>query len=185
MKAMSAINYPVAETAEQAMHRPLAHAERAREAAAAAGGPVEFVTEAVGPAFATEAAAEEAYRARSLAPGEWRSLRPIVESKPPAPLRPVNRDGRRWPEPRPNPPRTVWRLSISYWRVVREAAEPPPPPIPARKLRRDPAAGDLGARDLNALARQPLRAARPQQPLDIGLFEVRLPEAPDRIVPDD
>jgi hypothetical protein len=25
----------------------------------------------------------------------------------------------------------------------------------------------------------------PQRPLDIGLFEVRLPEAPDRVVPDE
>lgn len=31
---------------------------------------------------------------------------------------------------------------------------------------------------LRALTCQPLRAVKPQQPLDIGLFETRLPEAP-------
>lgn len=180
---MSAILYPVAETAEQAMHAPLAHAEREREAAAAAGGPVTFVTEAVGPAFTSEAAAEAAYRDRGLAPGEWRSLRPVAETRPPPPARPVNRDGRRWPEPG-KAAAVLWRLSISYWRVLGAAADVPPD-TPARKLRKDPEAADLGARELQALARQPLRAARPQQPLDIGLFEVRLPEAPDRIVPDE
>ena len=179
---MSAITYPVAETAEQAMHAPLGHAEREREAGAAAGSVVEFVTEAVGPAFVSQAAAEDAYR--GLAPGEWRSFRPVMEKKPPLPAKPRNRDGRRWPEPKPNPVQTLWRLSISYWRVVRASADPTPP-LEARKLRRDPAAGELGARELLALARQPLRPARPQQPLDIGLFEVRLPEAPDRIVPDE
>jgi hypothetical protein len=30
-----------------------------------------------------------------------------------------------------------------------------------------------------------MRAVQPQQPLDIGLFEFRLPEAPDIIVPDE
>lgn len=180
---MSAILYPLAETAEQAMHAPLAHAEREREAVAAAGGAVAFVTEAVGPAFTSETAAEEAYRARGLAPGEWRSLRPVTETRPAQPVKPVNRDGRRWPEPG-KAAAVLWRLSISYWRILGAGTEAPPS-TPARKLRKDPDASDLGARELLALARQPLRAARPQQPLDIGLFEVRLPEAPDRIVPDE
>lgn len=181
MRAMSAIVYPVAENAEQAMHTPLARTEREREAALAAGGPVVFTSEAVGPAFVSEAAAEDAYR--GLPPGDWRSLRPVTERKPFSPVKPVNRGGRRWPEPAAPPP-VLWRLSISYWKIVGAEAEPPPS-APARKLRKDPGATELGARELRALAHQPLRPARPQQPLDIGLFEVRLPEAPDRIVPDD
>ena len=33
--------------------------------------------------------------------------------------------------------------------------------------------------------RQPLQPFKPQQPLDIGLFETRLPESPHIIVPDE
>ena len=183
MRAMTAILYPVAQTAEQAIHTPTGHAERAREAAAAAGGAVEFVTEAVGPAFTSETAAEEAYRAKGLQPGDWRTLRPVTEQKPRAPVKPSNQGGRRWPEPK-GAPVTLWRLSVSYWRIAGEG-EGALPDTPARKLRTRPDGGELGARELLALARQPMRPARPQQPLDIGLFEVRLPEAPDRIVPDE
>ena len=75
-------------------------------------------------------------------------------------------------------------MSVSYWRVTRDEAEPAPTAA-ARRLRRDPEAQGLGTRALRALAQQPLRATEPQRPLDIGLFEVRLPEAPDRIVPDE
>ena len=49
----------------------------------------------------------------------------------------------------------------------------------------DNAAADLDAATLRALSRQPLQPVRPQQPLDIGLFEYRLPEAPHIIVPDE
>lgn len=181
---MSAILYPVAETADQALHAPLAYAEREREAVQAAGGAVAFVSEAVGPAFVSEAAAEDAYRGKGLLPGEWRSLRPVIEGKSAPPRKPLNKDGRRWPEPKAPRSPTLWRLSISYWRVTRldEAAIPTEA---ARRLRRDPASEGLDTRALQALARQPLRAARPQQALDIGLFEVRLPEDPNRIVPDE
>jgi hypothetical protein len=181
---MSAILYPVAETADQALHAPLAFAEREREAMHAAGGAVAFVSEAVGPAFVSEVAAEDAYRTKGLLPGEWRTLRPVVEGKLAAPKKPVNKDGRRWPEAKAPGAPTLWRLSISYWRVVRQD-EGKIPTEAARRLRRDPAAEGLDTRALQALARQPLRAARPQQALDIGLFEVRLPEDPDRIVPDE
>ncbi len=181
---MSAILYPVAETVDQALNAPVAFAERAREAARAAGGEVDFVSEAVGPAFVSEAAAEEAYRSAGLPPGDWRTLRPVADGQPKPVIKPVNTDGRRWPQPGPPPAPTLWRLSVSYWRVVREGAEPIPS-VAARRLRRDPEAQSLDTRALQALARQPLRAAEPQRALDIGLFEVRLPEAPDRIVPDE
>lgn len=182
---MTAILYPVAESADQALQAPLAFAARVREASAAAGGNVEFVSEAVGPAFVSEAAAEDAYRDAGLAPGEWRTLRPVAESKPGPTVKPVNRDGRRWPAAaaQTGGP-TLWRLSVSYWRLAREDAQAIPAGA-ARRLRRDPDAQALDSRALQALARQPLRATEPQRALDIGLFEVRLPEAPDRIVPDE
>lgn len=184
MRAMTAILYPVAETADQALHAPKGFAVREREAVAAAGGAVEFVTEAVGPAFVSEAAALEAYADSQHAPGGWRTLRPVADGPAPKPARPVNADGRRWAEPERRPS-THWRLSVSYWRIV-SADRALELQGPARKLRKDPAAAEkLDARQLRALAHQPLRAAEPQRALDIGLFEVRLPEAPDRIVPDE
>jgi hypothetical protein len=183
MEAMSAILYPVAETAEQALHAPHAFAEREREARAAAGGAVRFVSEAVGPGFVSEDAARAAYC--GLPPGEWRTFRPVSEAKPIAPRKPVNRDGRRWPAPKPVAAPVLWRMSISYWRIVREDDLAPMLKDPARRLRRDPAAEALDARSLRALTHQPLRAAKPQQALDIGLFEVRLPEDPARTMPDE
>ena len=107
-----------------------------------------------------------------------------ITPRPKPAVKPVNLDGRRWPQPASPPAPTLWRLSVSYWRVVREGAEPAPNAA-ARRLRRDPEAQGLNTRALQALARQPLRATEPQRALDIGLFEVRLPEAPDRIVPDE
>jgi hypothetical protein len=72
---------------------------------------------------------------------------------------------------------------ISYWRVG-----PPPArvetPHQARQARRR-AQGGLDQEALRAYTRQPLRAVKPQQPLDIGLFETRLPEAPHIVVPDE
>jgi hypothetical protein len=35
------------------------------------------------------------------------------------------------------------------------------------------------------MTRAPLKPTKPQQPLDIGLFETRLPEAPHIVVPDE
>lgn len=180
---MTAIAYPVADSADAALHQPLGFAVRAREAAAAAGAEVEFVTEAVGPAFISEFAALAAYSDTASAPGGWRRLRPVLEDRAPNPVKPVYRDGRRWPEPGARPS-TLWRLSVSYWRPVL-VDRPVAPTDAARKLRKDPAATALDARSLRALAHQPLRAAAPQRALDIGLFEVRLPEDPDRLVPDE
>lgn len=181
---MTAILYPVAETADQALHAPLAFAARAREAVEAAGRTVEFVSESVGPAFVSEAAAEDAYRDGGFAPGDWRTLRPVTEGRAAPTAKPVNKEGRRWPEPAAPKAATLWRLSVSYWRVARDGADAVPTEA-ARRLRRSPDAQALDTRALQSLAHQPLRATQPQRPLDIGLFEVRLPEAPDRIVPDE
>ena len=65
------------------------------------------------------------------------------------------------------------------------SAETDAPLAPARRARRDAAASALDGGSLRRLSEQPLQAVRPQQPLDIGLFEVRAPEAPDLILPDE
>ncbi|MGC1303631.1 MAG: hypothetical protein WA840_14780, partial [Caulobacteraceae bacterium] len=115
----------------------------------------------------------------------WGRLVPVstAEQRPirKAPARPTYRNGRRWPQA-PVIPATLWRLSVSYWKLRTAEDEPEDA---ARKLRRTEDGRDLDAKALTALVRQPLRAMKPQQPLDIGLFEFRLPEAPDTIVPDE
>ena len=193
-QAMTAILYPVAASADEALNRPRGLAAREREASKAAGEAVRFTTEAAGPRFATREAALDAYRGRvedertGFAPapearwcrlmeqaaaekGRGRSLGPVA---------PTFSDGRRWPAPAP-PPKTVWRLSVSYWRIA--SAERPLDAPQARQARRSGQA--LDAEALRAIARQPLRPVKPQQPLDIGLFETRLPENPAIVVPDE
>ena len=64
MRGMSAILYPVAANAEQALSRPLARAARQSEAQKRADAAVIFATDPVGPAFATRAAALDAYAGR-------------------------------------------------------------------------------------------------------------------------
>lgn len=183
--AMGAILYPVAQNAEQALHAPLARAARASEAEAACGSAIVFATEMVGPAFATREAAVAAYGSRleAAAPEErCCTLREVLDARPPGLVRPTYRDGRRWPDP-PPAPKTIWRLSISYWRIGSE--EPAAPTGPARRARRDPKARDLNGAALRRLTERPLAPLRPQQALDIGLFEMRPPEAPHMIIPDE
>ena len=182
---MTAILYPVAETAEAALHAPLGFAARTREAQGVATGGVSFVTETVGPAFPTREAAAAAY-GDAPEDGHWRELTPVSISAPSGkaakPVPPIYRDGRRWPEPKAALT-VLWRMSVSYWRVGEATGEPVG--APARRLRRGSGGRELKAPALNALARQPLRPFAPQQPLDIGLFEVRPPDAPDLIIPDE
>ena len=126
---MGAVLYPVAANAEQALSAPLGRAAREREAEALAGTAVTFVTEPAGPAFADRDAALDAWKGRldddrpsrvSSVPPEDRylELRELVaaEEKAQRPQKPLMKNGRRWPQPRPAP-RVVWRLSISYWRL--------------------------------------------------------------------
>jgi len=195
------ILYPVADNAEAALHAPRGYAARERDAGRLAETAVIFVTETVGPAFDSEAAALDAYAGRldderpgrhvTVAPeARWCALRPVA---PPGagrtrkPVKPVMKGGRRWPAPNPAAPQAKWRLSVSYWRIAgaEAAAETAAALEAARKLRRDAAGEGLGAGALRALAQQPLRPVRPQQPLDIGLFETRPPEAPHIIMPDE
>jgi hypothetical protein len=194
------ILYPIADTAEQALNAPKGFAAREREAEQAAGGAVEFVTQATGPAFETREAALDAYVGKldddrpghrsSVTPASrWCELRTFAappesgRRKVRAPARPVNRNGHRWPAPPPAAP-SIWRLSVSYWRV-RGAAEMVESPHTARHIRRDPLGENLSVGALRALAGQPMRPVKPQQPLDIGLFETRPPEAPHIIMPDE
>lgn len=194
-RVMTAILYPVAANAEQALSQPLGRAVREREAHAAAGEAVVFTTEVAGPAFATREAALDAYQGR--VEDDRSGFTPAVEDRwcrlaehavaepgrtaPLGPVEPTFEDGRRWPAPSQSQPRTAWRLVVSYWRVA--SAERPldaPQARQARRLRRN-----VDAETLRAIARQPLRPVEPQQPLDIGLFEARLPENPSIVVPDE
>jgi hypothetical protein len=191
MRPMTAILYPVATNAEQALSRPLARAARESEAARRAGEAVSFTTDAVGPAFATREAALDAYGGRVEDERTGASPEPedrycrLVEqvadgAKAPRPAEPVYADGHRWPDP-PKPPRTVWRLSVSYWRIG--TADRPIEAPQARQARKSKQ--NLDPDTLRAIARAPLRPTKPQQPLDIGLFETRPPEAPHIVMPDE
>lgn len=190
--------YPVAENAEAALHAPKGYAARERSAEALAAGPVHFVTEAVGPAFATREAALDAYAGRldDERPGHrrqtppearWCDLRPVSAAPPRKgrrPVEPVNKDGRRWPRPDPKAQPPLWRLSVSYWRIGGAQAVPVPQE-PARAVRRRTGGEALDPAAVRALAHQPMRPVQPQQPLDIGLFETRPPEAPHIVMPDE
>ncbi len=173
--------YPVAPNAEAALARPLGRAAREREARAAAGDTVAFVTEPVGPAFATREAALQAYGERIDGDGCVLVETAAAPRSALTPIRPTFAEGRRWPPPPPKAD-TVWRLSVSYWKVGEAEATPLEQ---ARRARKTSEGEVLDARALRALTRQPLLPVRPQQPLDVGLFEQRLPEAPDRIIPDE
>lgn len=186
MTAMT-ILYPVAANAEQALSRPLGRAAREREARALAKESVAFVTEPAGPAFPTREAALEAYRERlDTATPDDRYCQLLERLAPDAgarlaPVEPTFQDGRRWPAPAAQP-RTIWRLMVSYWRPASAPATAADAPQ-ARVARR--AGREVDAATLKAMARAPLKPVKPQQPLDIGLFETRLPEAPHIVVPDE
>jgi hypothetical protein len=176
---MTAIVYPVAPNAEQALAAPLGQAVREREARSLAGQAVVFASDVTGPAFATREEAEAAFRG-PLAEGFARLSEQIVPGQRMKPVEPTNEDGHRWPAPAAAP-RTAWRLVVSYWRVV--SAERPLEPPQAREARR--AGLPLAPQTLREMTRAPLKPTKPQQPLDIGLFETRLPEAPHIVVPDE
>jgi hypothetical protein len=193
------ILYPVAANAEAALHAPRGYAARERGASALAGGEVVlFVTETVGPTFETQEAALDAYAGRVdderpgrmfAAPPEarWCDLKPVTPNEAPLrskPVKPVMKGGRRWPVPDPAARRAVWRLAVSYWRIG-GAVMSQIPLEPARRVRKDAAGETLDARTVRALTEQPMRPFKPQQPLDIGLFETRPPEAPHIVMPDE
>ena len=190
---MTSILYPVATDAAAALSGPKGRAVRVREAEQVAGEAVSYVTEVFGPPYATRGAALDAYRGRveddrpglSLQiPPEDRYVRlteVVSAGRPPPPAIPILKDGRRWPAP-PPPPKTVWRLQVTYWRP--DSSAPALDDVQARRARVQ-TKETLDPQTLRALTRQPLQAVRPQQPLDIGLFERRLPESPHIVVPDE
>jgi hypothetical protein len=190
---MSAILYPVARSVQEALERPLGRASREREAASLAGEAVSFVSEEVGPAYASREAALDAWAGRldderegarvQVAPEDhYCTLRErVAGTAPPAPREPRFADGRRWPKPPAKRQPVEFRLSVSYWRV----GEADGVQDQARAARRKPEAAKLDAAELRALARTPLRPVKPQQPLDVGLFEAPAPEAPHILIPDD
>lgn len=191
MGAMTAILYPVATNADQALALPLGRASRESEARRRAGEAVVFATDPVGPAFATREAALDAYAGRvddertgAMPAPEDRYCRLIEQVAEgvsrPRTVQPTYADGHRWPTP-PRAPRTVWRLAVSYWRIG--TADRPIEAPQARQARRK--GQDLDADTLRAISRTPLRPTKPQQPLDIGLFEIRPPEAPHIVMPDE
>jgi hypothetical protein len=189
---MNAVLYPVAKTAEAALNRPLGRAAREREAKTRANAEVRFVTETTGPAFETREEAATAWRGRlddektAIQPQDrFCGLREVLaasKGRRPVPVEPLMKDGRRWPAPKAKP-KTVWRLSVSYWKVV-DAAEQAAM-AQARTARRSPDARELDPERLRALTQQPLQPIIPQRALDIGLFEAALPEAPDQVIPDE
>jgi hypothetical protein len=197
--AMTAVRYPVAANAEAALSAPVGRASRLTEAETLAGGPVAFVSEAAGPAFKSREALLEAYAGRlddersgaGVAP-EDRYLNTVelaVKADAAKPVRPIYRGGRRWPKPS-EPPATLWRLSVRYWRIGEGAApalSPPAPPAAGGRRGKAPPpdAPPLDAKALRERIQQPLRPVKPQQPLDTGLFEVRPPEAPHIVMPDE
>ena len=96
---MTAILYPVAANAEQAMAAPLGRAAREREALGVAEEAVVFTTDPTGPAFATRDAAVAAYG--GLLDEPWRKLtEQILPGQKIAQAAPTYEDGRRWPAAR-------------------------------------------------------------------------------------
>ena len=191
---MSLVRYPIAVSAEAALSSPLGHAERQSEAARLAGKAVAFISQDLGPEFENRDAALEAWHEQltDLSPEDlWRKVRETVapvSGRMPGPkqLTPTFDAGKRWPAP-PSKPKTVWRLNITFWQPIIVQADAPAEQTgpQARKLRRDPEAEQLDGASLRALAQQPLRPQRLQKGLDIGLFEVRAPEDPTRLIADE
>ena len=193
---VSAILYPVAANAEEALAKPKGRAAREREAIMVGGAEVRFVTEATGPAFPTREAALDAYAGRldderpgrgaPVAPEDrYCALAERIEGVAPTPIEPAFRRGRRWPKAPARRPATAFRLTVSYWRIVSPATLRQEAEDQARRLRRSQEAARLSAAELRALAQQPLRPVKPQQPLDVGLFEAPAPEAPHILIPDE
>ena len=195
---MSLVRYPVADSPHTALASPLGEAERASDAVRIAGCEIEFVSQDMGADFDTREAALTVWD-QTLSVHMWCRLREVVVAAPGRraaliALQPSNLNGRRWPSP-PPPPRTVWRLNVSYWRPRRVQTDPLAPGgglegpqeglTQARKARRDRSSDQLDAAALRAMAHQPLRAQRSQKGLDIGLFEIRAPEDPTRLIADE
>ncbi|MGA9659078.1 MAG: hypothetical protein WBQ60_08275 [Asticcacaulis sp.] len=197
--------YPIAIDAHEALSLlrsgAARRAVREKEAEQAAGSRTALVTQSVGPLFDTREAALSAYAGlieddrpdRAFVPADSDRVcklvcRPKEEAKRKTKhLKPEFAHGTRWPKPK-TPAETVWQLSISYWKILTKAqakAAGLPPVGQARHLRKKATGKDLTPAEISALSQGPLMAARPQKPLDIGLFDFPLPENPSIIIADE
>ena len=186
--------YPIAASADAALKAPLGRAARERDAGALASAPVRFARDLTGPVFETREAAAAAWAgridlqgARQVAPEDrYCELMEIAAPGKAAAggqAEPVYEAGHRWPKPR-SLLKTAWRLSVGFWKIGGPQAAPRDLPQ-ARKTLRERKGEVPDGETLGALAHQPLRPIKAQQPLDIGLFEVRPPDAPHIIMPDE
>jgi hypothetical protein len=188
------VRYPIATNAEAALTRPVGRAVREREAREAAGEEVEFVRELSGAPFETREAAVQIYAGlideeglRPVPPEDrFCELVEVISSEGRRRVgdqaEPVCKDGHRWPRPK-RPLQTAYRLSVGYWRPL--SARPAAVVSQARSARKREDSRRLTAAELRAIASQPLQAVKPQQALDIGLFEVFAPGAPHLLMPDE
>ena len=71
---------------------------------------------------------------------------------------------------------------VSYWRIATAERPLEAPQARAGAARR---ASRSIRRPCAPSPSQPLRPVKPQQPLDIGLFEIRPPDAPHIVMPDE
>jgi hypothetical protein len=166
---MSGVLFPIGPNAETALAAPVGRASLQSAAANLAGAPVSFVRALSGPAFESREAALKAYHGRidddgvTVAPSDrFCDLQAVLA-------------------PGETPRRIVWRLSLGYWQIDGDAAPAPQ----GRDARRRKESRGLDGGALTAMAREPLRPVQPQKALDIGLFEVRLPENPALLIADE
>lgn len=188
--------YPVALDANEALRLALSkgvRVARQSEAVKVAGKGVRFVTEAVGPKFATQKAAEEAH-AGLLEPNQTRSanaedrfyrLQTLIGSVTDQRLPPAkekHKNGRRW-EARQPQAAPVWQLFISYWKI--ETSEAPLDASQARTLRKKKADAAPDKQTLKRLTEQKLAPTLPQKALDYGLFDFIPPDDPSIVIADE
>lgn len=175
------ILYPIGSSAEEALAKPKGRAAREREAERLVHEPVAFVREFTGPTFKTEDEAR-AHWAGRLDDERAGSRVSIVPEDRFCDLKPIAQRSR-VPFTHPH---TVWRLQVGYWRIGEASATAVQrKQDQARKARRQKTGDAPDAETLEAMANQPLQPIKPQKALDIGLFEVRLPENPGIIVADE
>jgi hypothetical protein len=166
---MSGVLFPIGPNPEAALAAPIGRAGLESAARRLVGGAVSFARELAGPAFDTREDALAAYRGRLDDDGVF-----VAPEDRFCDLQAVLAPGK-------TPRRIVWRLSLGYWKSEGGAVTAPQ----ARQARRKAHNADLDALALNAIAEQPLRPLHPQKALDIGLFEIRLPENPAVIIADE
>jgi len=163
-------------------------ASREREAETLAGHRVAFVTQSIGPLYASEDEARKAYagvldetrvctltcRLKSAATSKRAQVQPLLEN------------GARWPKAQVAR-ESQWQLSISYWKALPATRIVPgnAPKGQARKLRKDMKSYELTPEQVVALTETPMTAARPQKALDFGLFDFIPPDNPGIVIADE